>query len=92
MTKKVFSIRDSQTGIYNLPFFQHTSGEAERTTLAMMEDKRALPAQFPEHFDLFLLGDFDDNSGKFEPLDTPQHVVKLIDLKTVHQALGLNNN
>lgn len=77
MIKKVFSIRDSQTSIYNLPFFQHTHGEAERTVRSMLEDKRTMPAQFPDHFDLFFLGEFDDDSGKFTPLDTPQHVIKL---------------
>lgn len=77
MEKKIFSVKDSQTGIYNPPFYQHTHAEAERTVQGLLTDERSLPAQFPEHFDLYYLGIFDDNTGKIESLDTPQHVIKL---------------
>lgn len=77
MEKKIYSIKDSQTGIYNPPFYQHTHGEAERTVKGLLADPNALPAQYPEHFDLYYLGIFDDNTGKLEALDTPQHVIKL---------------
>lgn len=37
--------------------------------------------KYPDDYDLYYIGKYDDSSGKIEPLDTPQHVVKAIQLK-----------
>jgi hypothetical protein len=81
MILKMFAVRDSKGGFYSNPRMHHSHGEAEREMLIMMKNPEALMAQYPEDFDLYYLGDYDALSGKIAPLGTPQHLVKLINLR-----------
>lgn len=81
MIKKIFSIRDGKVEAYGQPFFQHTHGEAERNFKSLTSDPKSNISQFPEDYDLFYLGDFDDSTGLVTPLQTPQHVAKAMHLK-----------
>lgn len=67
--------------IYNQPFHAHTHGEAERNFARLVKDEKSTVAQFPEDFDLFYLGTYDDQTGKYDSLDTPQHIAKAINFK-----------
>lgn len=78
MIKKVYSIRDAKGEIFNFPWFKITHGEAERDFATLCRDEKSMVAMYPEDYDLYYLGDWDDVSGKFEPLDTPQHIVKAV--------------
>ena len=80
---KVFSIRDSRAGIFKAPFFQLSMGEAERNFTRLVNDKQSIQNQFPTDFDLYYLGEYLDDTGKFELLPTPQHVIKAVQ---VHEA------
>jgi len=82
MEKKIFAIRDSKSESYNQPFFNHTHGEAERNFAQLASDPKSTVNQFPEDFDLFYLGTYNDQTGEISPLQTPQHVVKALTLKT----------
>lgn len=81
MELKVFSIRDSKAEIYNQPFFNKSHGEAERNFQMLIADEKSMVSKYPEDFDLYFIGTYDDESGKLDPLPTPQHVVKGIALK-----------
>lgn len=81
MELHAFSVHDSAAEIFNVPFYARTPGEAERQFQTLVNDEKSTPFSRPEHFDLFLIGKYDDNTGKFFSLDTPQHVVKAIQLK-----------
>lgn len=78
MIQKAFSIRDAKTESFGPPFCQNTHGEAERTfhQLATSPDQKI--SKYPEDFDLYHVGEYDDQSGKFFPLDTPQHMLKAV--------------
>lgn len=78
MLLKMFTIRDSKAEVYNTPFFQKTHGEAERSFRQLVTDEKSMPGKYPEDFDLYYVGDFDDQSGKLKALDTPQHMLKAI--------------
>lgn len=75
MILKVFSVRDIKSGIFHPPFFKSTHGVAERDFRTMVTDDKTTIAKNPEDFDLFYLGEYDDQIGKFECLDTPQHML-----------------
>lgn len=81
MQHKIFSIRDSKGEVYGLPFFQKTAGEAERNFRSLVNDSKSTPSQYPEDFDLYYLGEYDDQTGKFKPQDTPSHICKAVSLK-----------
>lgn len=59
---------------------QTSMGEAERTFHQMAHDEKSIIWKYPQDFDLYYLGEFDDLTGKYKALDTPQHMTKGIDL------------
>lgn len=81
MEHKVYSIRDAKGEIFNFPFYKKTHGEAERDFTTLVNDPKSTVFNFPEDFDLYYLGSYDDVSGKLITLDTPQHIVKAVQLK-----------
>lgn len=80
MLLKAFSIRDQKAEVFNTPFFQKTHGEAERNFRTLVNDQKSTVFQFPEDFDLYYVGDYDDVLGTFRSLETPQHVIKAVQL------------
>lgn len=78
MLLKAFSIRDSKAEVFNTPFFQKTHGEAERSFQALVKDEKTMVSQYPTDYDLYYIGDYDDQSGELIGLDTPQHIVKAV--------------
>lgn len=78
MILKAFSIRDSKGEVFNPPFYKHTHGEAERDFTELCKDEKSMVKKYPEDFDLYYVGQWDDQKGIFISLDTPQHVVKAV--------------
>ena len=87
MVLKVYSIYDQKTGVYDRPFLQHTHGEAERNFKQLVNDEKSQVNKFPEDYDLYYLGEYDNNTGKYQTLDSPQHLIKAVQLKEQHLAL-----
>lgn len=83
MVHKIFSIRDAKAEVYKYQFSQKTVGEAERYFKGLFD--KAYPqndpmlVRFPEDYDLYYLGEFDDVTGKLKSLDTPQHIMKAVE-------------
>lgn len=93
MVLKMYSVRDSKGEIFNQPFFQKTHGEAERTFKTLTNDEKSQVHNYPEDYDLYYLGEYDDQTGLVKSLDTPTHIVKAISVKTMQQpALKQVNN
>lgn len=78
---RIYSIRDSKAGVFNQPWFAKTHGEAERNFIQLSRDEKSMVSQFPEDYDLYFLGSYDDQSGKIEPLSAPEHVAKAVSVK-----------
>lgn len=81
MRLKAYSVRDSKGEVYHTPFFQKTHGEAERNFTALARDPKSQVSQFPEDYDLYYIGEYDDNTGKFESITTPQHIIKAVNVR-----------
>lgn len=81
MQLRVYSIRDAKTETFSNPFYNHTHGEAERNFKTAINDDKTKLGQYPEDFDLYYLGKYDDNEGKFDMLESPEHLVKAVQLK-----------
>lgn len=80
MQLKIYSIRDAKGEIFNQPFYKKTHGEAERDFQTLCKDEKSMPHQYPEDFDLYFLGHYDDQTGKIQSLDTPQHITKAVNV------------
>lgn len=72
----MFAIRDSKGEMFFTPFFMNTHGEAERDFRSLANNKENPIGQYPEDYDLYYLGEYDNSTGKTNACDTPQHVQK----------------
>lgn len=82
MELKAFSIRDQKSEVFNTPFFQKTHGEAERSFRELVTDQKSMVHKYPEDYDLYFIGTYNDQTGLIKPLDTPQHMLKAVQIKT----------
>lgn len=78
MQLKIYSIRDSKGSVYNQPFFKRTHGEAERDFTELTKDEKSFVNKYPDDYDLYYVGDFDDQEGIITSLQTPQHIIKAV--------------
>jgi len=76
MELKVYSVRDSKGEVYFTPFFNKTHGEAIRNFKALSNDQASMISKYPEDFDLYHLGTYNNVTGQIKPLDTPLHLEK----------------
>ena len=72
MNIKLFAIFDSKVEAYMQPFFSSTEGSAIRSFADVVNDGKSQIWSHPEDYTLFMIGSFDDRSGKIEPLSTPK--------------------
>lgn len=80
MILKAFSIRDAKAEAFKPPFFKTTHGEAERDFTELVRDEKTTPGKYPEDFDLYFVGEYDDTTGLMASLQEPQRVIKGIQL------------
>ncbi|AZL82684.1 nonstructural protein [Apis mellifera associated microvirus 20] len=81
MLLHAFTVFDSKSKSYNTPWFARSKPEAERNFVQLVKDEKSMVNQFPEDFDLFYIGTYDDNTAKFDLLETPEHMFKALTLK-----------
>ena len=77
---KIIAVMDAKADCFDFPFFQQSIAEAERSFKQIVNDPKSKFWAFPEDFDLYLLGEYDKNTGTVVPLKTPTHLVKAINL------------
>lgn len=76
----IYSIRDEKGKLYNNPFFKHNERDARFDFRRLVNDKKSLPGQYPDDFDLYELGIYDDQTGTFESHKTPRHIEKAVNV------------
>ncbi|QXP08070.1 MAG: nonstructural protein [Arizlama microvirus] len=85
MEMKIFSLRDIKIGRYHMPFLHHSENEAVRAVmLAMMGEKGEL-CNFPEDFELYQLGTFEEVIGQIKPFDGPKFLISCSSIKNLIQ-------
>lgn len=81
MLRKIYAVRDQKVESYSQPFFAHTHGESERSFEQAVKTPNSPYNQFPQDFDLYYLGTYDDQTGAIQALQTPEFITKAIDVK-----------
>jgi hypothetical protein len=82
MKSNVFTIRDDKAQCYMPPFYSPNSGTAMRAISELLLDPQHTFTKHSEDYSLWLLGSYDDNTGKFDTT-APEHVINIIELKDV---------
>lgn len=65
MIKKVYSIFDKKVGCYAPPFSVSHEAQAVRDLQTAVRSGGSQLSEYPEDFDLYYVGDFDDCQGRF---------------------------
>lgn len=68
MIHRIFSVLDLKIGAYASPFFMPTVAAAKRAFSGACNDPSTMLYKHPEDFSLYLLGEFDDESGAVTPV------------------------
>lgn len=85
MIYPVFSIRDVKTA-FMAPMVEINDRAAIRNFSRIINSETGLINYSPSDFDLYLIGHFDDQSGKLESIDPVQFIVAGRDLVGVKDA------
>lgn len=82
MIHEVFTVRDAKAEFFSPPFYHANREVALRMFKDVVNNKETRLYNNPEDYDLYYLGQWDDNSGKYlSLLDSPEHLVKATQLK-----------
>lgn len=63
---KIFAIKDLKIGSFTKPFVDTHEQNAIRGFEQVINDKQSMYAKYPEDFELWKIGSFNDESGKVE--------------------------
>lgn len=67
----MYTIFDHKGGRFDTPFFAYNDVMAERRFVMGLKDKNTVMGNFPTHFSLVKLGEFDVLTGNFMPYSEP---------------------
>lgn len=80
MKIEIYSIKDAKVGVYQSPFYAQNHAVAVRTLKsAVNDDTKTNLTLYPEDFQLFHVGTFDDVTG--ELTSNVEFVANAVDLK-----------
>ncbi len=79
MLMLMYVVRDSASGVYDRPMVARSEGEMLRGFADIANDKNHPVGKHPEHYSLWNVGTYQDNTGMVEGQE-PIHVVNGIDL------------
>lgn len=79
MTLKAFSVKDLK-GAFSAPFFAPSIGDGERVFIKLARDPQTNIQQFAEDFELYLVGEFNDDMCEYTG-QKPQQLMRAIDAK-----------
>jgi hypothetical protein len=81
MLHMVFAVYDSASAVYDRPWVARSEGEAVRSFGDIACDADHPIGKHPEHYKLYRLGTYDDNTGLLDPGDKgPVHVANAHEL------------
>lgn len=74
MKLKVIAVRDKITEAYLTPNYFHHVGGAVREFGDAVKNTETVFSKHPTHYDLFLLGEWDNETGEYTPQDPPRQL------------------
>lgn len=71
MKVRYYAIRDSKVGFMNLQAQQNDDVAARGFKNLLNSSERNIVNTNPEDYSIYFIGEFDENTGKFTPLEEP---------------------
>ena len=85
MLKNTYSLLDTKAQTYTNPFYFAQNGEALRALDGIVNDGQTQVSKYPEDFQLYKIGTFDDVSGEIKGHE-PEFIAKALDFKKGHKT------
>lgn len=82
MILKMYCIYDRKTEIHHPPNMAHNTGHALRVFTEIFATPNQVFGKYPEDFQIFEVGSFDDQSGMLTALKTPHLICSGTELMT----------
>ena len=82
MKLQIVAIKDSAVSAFNTPSFVQHVGVAVRSFTQAVNDPQHDFFRTPADFELYHLGEYDDQDGSIIQPDTPTRLVRGVDVKT----------
>lgn len=79
---EMFSIHDKQAQKFGIPFPAPNKGAAVRQLAMELQQQNNVITKYPQDFDLYLVEEFDETTGKFQGFTEPIFVMCLKDIVT----------
>lgn len=76
MIYQAFTIFDTAAQVYSPPFFQKSKGLAIRAFSETATDQSTSIGRHPMDFTLFIIGEYDDQTGRMTHNNTPEPIIK----------------
>jgi len=86
MKLKIFSLYDEKAQVFNTPQYLAHKGEAIRMLQTTLGAKESMMSKYPEDFNLYCLGTYDDSTGKIISNDIPELVIRATELLAVQST------
>lgn len=87
MNMQAYSVFDTKSLQYHLPFFQPTDGAAIRMLQDLVDDPNTQMGRHPADFVLYCVGFYDSNTGGMVPNAPLRHIVDAVALVKVQTEL-----
>lgn len=78
--KPMFCIKDRAVNTWGDPFAQPSEQHAKRWFRDLVNDEKTPFAQHPDDYDLYSVGEYDDDGGILDPIEHPVLVARGKDL------------
>lgn len=75
MKLMIYSVYDKKTNVYFPPNFAQNDADVLRQFRLRFQDEKNIVHHYPEDYDIYRIGEFDDWKGKIEPEDQPIFIV-----------------
>lgn len=65
--KRIFVVKDEKAGCFYEPFVMANVIDAQRTFMQGMKSEKSMISQYPEDFNLYSIGEYDEMTGLISP-------------------------
>lgn len=84
---RIFSVYDKKAQTFFSPFYYLNKALALRAFGEIVADPKSSIYKYPADFQIFLLGDFDEQTGQIQCLDHPEFIAEAADFTQTHAPI-----
>ena len=92
MILNMYSVFDVKSKIYHPPQFCHNQEHALRYFSMQFKDTNSVMAQYPEDFQIFHVGQYDDSTAEIQPMFPPDFTCYVSDIVKKEPVDGDSND